>query len=700
MKLVIIEGPGKKETLKKYLGDGYKVFASKGHVRDLLTKELSIDINKNFEPHYEILPDKKEIVTELKREANRADEVLLATDPDREGEAISWHIAHILGLKPDEKCRIEFNEISKNAVQFALKHPRIINQQLVDAQQARRILDRIVGYKLSPIICKAVKPKLSAGRVQSIALKLVVDREKEIRDFKPEEFWNVNAELSKQANNKTSFKSSLVTYKDKKIKPTNKDEVNKIVSELKGVTFKIGSIKKSKTKSNPLPPYTTSTMQQDALNKLGMSLAKTSQIAQILYEGVEIQGQGKVALITYIRTDSTRVSVEAMDKAREFAKNKFGAEFIPAKPRIYVTKKNAQDAHEAIRPISIENTPEIVKNSLKPEVYKLYKLIYERFLASQMSSAIYDSVSLDIFAGNYGFKTTGRTLDFAGYTIIYKGYTEEEEKDTKLPKLEQGEILNLIKLNTEQKFTKPPARYTEASLVKAMEEKGIGRPATYAPTITTLAHRLYTEKEGKFIKSTELGEVVSDYLDKYFKGVINVKFTANMENRLDDIAEKGEVWQEVIASFWNGFKKLLIKADKNSINFKPKPVETDEICELCGSKMVIREGKFGKFLGCSNFPKCRNIKSLQKSQSQKSVGVCPICGKPVLSRKSRRGKIFYSCSGYPNCKFISWNIPTTEKCPNCGEILYKKELKNKTIFLCENKDCNYKLEKENKREGD
>lgn len=682
MKLVVIEGPGKRDTLKKYLGPEYEVLATKGHIRDLPSKGFAVNINNNFEPHYEEMPDKKDIISDLKKKASKAEKVYLATDPDREGEAISWHIAHILGMKPDEKCRIKYNEISKKAVQEALNHPDVINQQMVDAQQARRILDRLVGYKLSPIICKAIKPNLSAGRVQSIALKLVVDREKEIRDFKPEEYWTITAELLK---NKQMFKASLTSYNSKKIKPKNKEEVDKILADLNNATYKIASIKKSKTKSNPLPPFTTSTMQQDALNKLGMNLKKTSQCAQNLYEGVEIAGEGKVALITYIRTDSTRVADDAMAAARNFVANKYGSNFIPDKPNVYASKKNAQDAHEAIRPINIERTPESVKASLNPDNYKLYKLIYERFLASQMAPAIYDSVAVDVDANSYTFHATGRTVDFEGYTIIYKAYSDsEEEKEGKIPKLEEGEIVDLNALKPEQKFTKPPARYTEASLVKAMEEKGIGRPATYAPTITILATRGYTEKEGKSLKPTELGETVSDYLDKYFKGVINVKFTANMENRLDDIAEKGEKWQDVVGSFWNGFKNLLLNADKRSVGFKKPAVETEEICEKCGGKMVIREGKYGKFLGCSNFPKCKNVKSLEPEP--KPVGVCPECGKPVVARKSKRGKIFYSCTGYPDCKFMSWDIPTEEKCPKCNHFLYKKG----ENYKCSNPECDYK----------
>ncbi len=682
MKLIVIEGPGKRETLKKYLGPDYEVLATKGHIRDLPAKGFAVDINNNFEPHYEEMPDKKDIISDLKKKAAKAEKVYLATDPDREGEAISWHIAHILGIKPYEKCRIKYNEISKKAVQEALNHPDIINQQMVDAQQARRILDRIVGYKLSPIICQAIKPNLSAGRVQSIALKLVVDREKEIRDFKPEEYWTLTAELLK---NKQMFKASLTSFKSKKIKPKNKEEIDKILSDLNNAQYKIANIKKSKTKSNPLPPFTTSTMQQDALNKLGMNLKKTSQCAQNLYEGVEIAGEGKVALITYIRTDSTRVSDDAMASARNFVANKYGANFIPSKPNVYVSKKNAQDAHEAIRPISVERTPESVKASLNTDNYKLYKLIYERFLASQMAPAIYDSVAIDVEANDYIFHATGRTVDFEGYTIIYKAYTDaEKEEEGKIPKLEEGEIVDLKDLKPEQKFTKPPARYTEASLVKAMEEKGIGRPATYAPTITILATRGYTEKEGKSLKPTELGETVSDYLDKYFKGVINVKFTANMENRLDDIAEKGEKWQDVVGSFWNGFKNLLYSADRRSVGFKKPAEETEEICEKCGGKMVVREGKYGKFLGCSNFPKCKNVKSLEPEQ--KPVGVCPECGKPVIARKSKKGKIFYSCTGYPDCKFMSWDIPTAEKCPKCGKFLYKKG----ESYKCSNPECDFK----------
>ena len=498
MKLVIIESPFKRETLKKYLGPGYEVFATKGHIRDLPQKSFGLDYKNNFEPKYEIVPEKKELIGELKKKASQAEEVYIATDPDREGEAISWHVANILGYPADKNCRIEFNEISKKAVTKALENPRKIDLKLVDAQQARRVLDRMVGYKLSPILCKKIAPKLSAGRVQSVALKLVVDREKEIEKFVPEEYWTVQALLKKDKN---EIKASLATYKKKKFVPKNKEEVDKMLAEINDKMFNVSEIKKSKTKSHAPAPFTTSTMQQDALNKLGMSLARTTSSAQQLYEGVEVKGEGRIALITYIRTDSVRVSTDAQNACREFIKKKYGDEFIPEKPNNYHTKENAQDAHEAIRPITMDITPDMVKETLTSDNYRLYKLIYERFLASQMSEAEYSNVSVNFTCEDYGFKVSGKTMEFPGYTAVYKEYVEEENKEGmagKLPKLEEGEMLPCEKLIPEQKFTKPPARYTEASLVKAMEEKGIGRPATYAVKITVLTSRKYAIKEGKY----------------------------------------------------------------------------------------------------------------------------------------------------------------------------------------------------------
>ena len=660
MKLVIIEGPGKRETLKKYLGAGFDVFATKGHVRDLPEKDFGVDL-KTITPKYEIMKDKEDLIEELKKKAKRADEVLIATDPDREGEAIAWHIAYILGIDPKTKCRIVFNEISKKAVTEALKNPREIDMNLVNAQQTRRILDRIVGYKVSPIICKRIKPRLSAGRVQSVALKLVVDREKEILAFVPEEYWNIGAELEK-AGEKQKFKAALSTKDGKKIKVENKEQAQQIESDLMGASYFVSKIKKSQTKSHAPAPFTTSTMQQDALNKLGMNLKKTSFCAQQLYEGVEIEGEGKIALITYIRTDSTRVSPDAQASALSYIAREFGDQYVPSKPNIYKTKETAQDAHEAIRPISIERTPSSVMSSLSPDNFKLYKLIYERFLASQMAEAIYNNVNVDISANNYGFKAVGKTVEFLGYTAVYKSYVEKEDDSSKLPKMSEGEQLNFVKLISEQKFTKPPARYTEASLVKEMEEKGIGRPATYAMTITTLDSRGYTVHDGKYLVPTELGKVVDQYLANNFRQVINVKFTADMENRLDEIAEQGKNWQDVATSFWNSFSGLLVKAGASREKIKIQPEKTDVVCDRCGAPMVVREGRFGKFLGCSAYPNCTNVMKLETSKPKyepKIIGKCPECEEGNVSiRRSRAGKTYYACD---KCKFYSFTNPMKGK---------------------------------------
>lgn len=670
MKLVVIEAPAKRETLKKYLGNGYEVFATKGHIRDLPAKSFSIDLNNNYEPHYEINPDKKLLISDLKKKAQSAEEVLIATDPDREGEAISWHVAHVLGLDPNTKCRIQFNEISKKAVVKALTEPRAIDLNLVNAQQARRVMDRIVGYKLSPILSKKIAPKLSAGRVQSVALKLVVDREIEIETFKPEEYWNFTAEHEKS---NIKFKSALHAHKGKKIKLSNKEQVDKVLADINGKDFVVESIKKTKSKSHAPAPFTTSTMQQDAGNKLNMNLKRITSCAQELYEGVEVKGEGKIALITYIRTDSTRVSADAQKACLDFVAEKYGKDYVPAKPNFYASKGNAQDAHEAIRPISLQITPEMVKDSLTKDNYRLYKLIYERFVASQMTEAEYSNVNVSLKVDDYTFKAAGKTLEFPGWTAIYKEYTEEdkEKDDGKLPKLEENEIVKTNQLKQEQKFTKPPARFTETSLVKAMEEKGIGRPATYAATITILTARSYCTKEGKYLVPTELGRKITEYLDQFFKGIINVKFTAHMETRLDDIAENKDDWHDVVDSFWNGFKGLLKNADASSLTMKSQPIETDIVCENCGHKMLIREGRYGKFLGCSNFPKCKNVKPYE-TEEKKAVGKCPECGKDVYSLKTKRGKTFFACEDRNGCNFMSWDIPTGEKCPECGKYLIKK----------------------------
>jgi DNA topoisomerase-1 len=748
LKLVVIEGIGKKETVEKYLGPGYRVFATKGHVRDLPAKTLAVNVKKDFEPKYVIMDDKKDVVEQLKAAVSKADEVLLATDPDREGEAISWHVANILGIPEDSPVRIEFNEISKKAVQNALKNPRAIDINLVDAQQARRVLDRLVGYKLSPVLCKKIQNKLSAGRVQSVTLRLVVEREREILNFKPEEYWPFFSVLKNQSGSK--IKAALATRNKQKFKIPNEQTLKEVISELDGKEYEVVNVKKSVTKSKPPAPFITSSMQQDALNKLGMSLKQTSSAAQSLYEGVDLPGEGKVALITYIRTDSTRVSDDAIKEARSYISEKFGEKFIPAKPNIYASKKSAQDAHEAIRPISLSRTPESIKNAVNKYHYKLYKLIYERFMASQMSEATYNSLSVDITAGNYGFKVTGKSPLFAGYTAVYNMYTddskEDEEESGKLPDLHEGEKLGFCEYKYEQKFTKPPARFTEASLVKTMEEKGIGRPATYTPTVTLLNARSYTEHEGKYIRPTQLGMDVTDMLIKYFPDIMDVKFTAGMEKRLDEIEGGGVIWQRVVGDFYNGFEEKISEALGDTFSLKAPDEKTDFPCPTCGTLMVVKNGRFGKFLACPNYPKCRttlpydeetgkpatqtettneesnvkcekcgrtmvlkqgkygpflacpgypeckNIVNIDKNgEAQEKVesAPCPQCGKP-LKQINSRGSVFYGCTGYPECRFTA-NAPLAEgKCPDCGSHLLIRKYKDGVYHVCASKTCKYK----------
>lgn len=741
MKLVVIEGAGKVKTVEKYLGKGYKVFATKGHVRDLPQKTLAVNVKKDFEPKYEIMPDKTETVKELKNLASKADAIYLATDPDREGEAISWHIANILGLSPEQPVRAEFNEISEKAVKNGLSHPRKINLNLVDAQQARRVLDRLVGYKLSPVLCKKIRNNLSAGRVQSVTLRLIVEREREIRNFKPEEYWTFFSNLKNSDD--FAMRASLEKKNNKKYKIANKDELDKVLSDLKGENYVVGKVVKKVAKSHAPAPFITSSMQQDALNKLGMNLKQTSAAAQALYEGVNIGGE-HIALITYIRTDSTRVSPDAQKAAREFIAKKFGEKFVPAKPNIYASKKSAQDAHEAIRPITLDRTPESLKDTLSPENYKLYKLIYERFLASQMSDAEYNTVNAEIKAGDYMFKVSGKTPLFAGYTAVYSNYQEEkdDEMGVKLPVLTEGEQLAFVSHTYEQKFTKPPARYTEASLVKTMEEKGIGRPATYTPTVALLFSREYIVKEGKFIVPTQLGEEVTDMLVKYFSDIMDVGFTANMESKLDDIEEGGKIWQKVVGEYYNGLEDKIAAAMGDSFSLKAADEVSDVICENCGSRMVYKNGKFGRFLACPNFPKCRNTKALDENgnvvdkenpkqpeqtgvicdkcgspmvlrhgkfgdflacsaypkcknikniQTNEDYGRCPDCGKPLKRIISGKGA-FYGCTGYPDCKFTSLYPVSAKKCPDCGGYMVKRSYKGKNYLVCAKKDCGHREE--------
>lgn len=683
MKLVIIEGVGKKDTIKKYLGNDYEVVATKGHVRDLPQKSLAVNTKNNFEVQYMIMPDKQDIVKMLKEKSAKADAIYLATDPDREGEAISWHLCNILGLNPNDPIRIQFNEITKSAITKGLENPRAIDLNLVNAQQTRRIIDRLVGYRVSPKACKQIRPNLSAGRVQSVALRLVVDRENEIRNFVPQEYWTMVASLAKE--NSDIFKASLAKYKNKKIVPASKEEVDEILSKVNNGKYVVKNVKKSLSKVHPSAPFTTSTMQQDALNKLGLSLKKVTSCAQELYEGVNLGHEGKVALITYIRTDSVRVAPEAQAMAKEYITRVYGEKYAPKTPNFYKTKGNAQDAHEAIRPISLERTPDMVREYLSPENYKLYKLIYNKFLASQMTDATYDSVSVEIDNSDYIFKCTGKTPVFDGFTILTqsnkksKANTEEEESEEengKLPELNEGDELIFKEMATTQKFTKPPSRYTEASLVKEMEEKGIGRPATYTPTITLLTSRKYVDKEAKYLVPTELGEKLTEFLVKNYEGLFNVKFTADMENKLDQIANNEIDYLAVMRKFNDYLEKLLGQY--------VEPEKTGIMCEKCGHEMVKRVSKYGEFLACSNYPQCKNIHSIVNV-----VAKCPKCGGDVIERKSKTGKTFYGCNNYPKCDFISWEIPIEQKCPKCGSYLTQKELYGKPRNKCSNPDCDF-----------
>lgn len=699
MKLVLIEGPGKRDSVQHYLGKEYKVMPTFGHCRDLPEKTLAVDIKNNFEPEYVVVPDHKKYVDDIKREMKKADAVYFASDPDREGEAIAWHMCYLLGIDPKQANRITYNEISETSVNNAIKNPRPIDDKLVNAQQARRVLDRLVGYKISPILCRKIQNKLSAGRVQSVTLRLVVDREREILNFKPEEYWTLQVILTNKDGSIESFKANLNLGKDKTIK--SKEEMDKVLSEIAGQDFVATNVKKTIAKSQPSAPFTTSTMQQEALNKLGMSLKTTSATAQVLYEGVEIAGKGKQPLVTYIRTDSTRVSPEAQAKAKNFIRENYGEKYITEKPRVFKNKKDAQDAHEAIRPISLDRRPEDLKDKIQKNEYRLYKLIYDRFLASQMADATYNSLVVDFDCNGYKFKTTGKSLIFDGYTALYNNQSsDDDESQSKLPSIEKGDVFVAKETKPEQKWTKPPARYTEASLVKAMEDKGIGRPSTYTQSVTTLFNRNYVEKDGKAIKPTELGCVVVDMLIKFFPDIMNVKFTAEMEEKLDDIEYEGKDWKKVISEFYyGGFEDAVKQAMSDGTTAKLPDEVSDVKCEKCGAMMVIRSGRFGKFLACPNFPKCKNSKPLE--EEKKVVAKCPLCGKNVLAKRSKKGKIFYGCEGYPECTYVSWNIPANEKCPNCGEEMIVKLYKNMKVISCPK--CNYnrreKIEKKETNEN-
>lgn len=657
-RLIIVESPAKANTIKKFLGGSTKVIASMGHVRNLPKSKLGVDVENDFEPEYINIRGKGDLIKSLKKEAKSAKKVYLATDPDREGEAIAWHLAYILGIPEDTVCRVTFNEITKNAVQEGVKNPRKIDLNLVNAQQARRVLDRIVGYKMSPVLWKKVKRGLSAGRVQSVAVKLIVDREEEIEKFIPQEYWNIYTILADTKSKKT-FEAKFYGKNSKKLELKSKEEVDKILSDIKNEKFIIDNIKKTERKRVAAPPFTTSTMQQEASRKLGFSLKKTMSVAQGLYEGVTIPGHGSIGLITYMRTDSTRISEVARAVAKEQIEKKYGKEYY--ENRYYKTNAEAQDAHEAIRPTYIELEPNEIKEALTKDQFKLYQLIYNRFIASQMAAAIFDTIAVDIHAGEYNFKANGQKLKFKGFMTLYVETkdNEEEEKDTQIPELTEKEEVKKEKIDTKQSFTEPPPRYTEASLVKALEEKDIGRPSTYSPIITTILERRYVEKDRKQLAPTELGKIVNSLLMQNFGDVINVDFTANIENQFDNVADGKEEWKQIIRDFYAPFEETIKKVEKELEHVKLEDEVSDVPCDKCGRMMVYKYGRYGKFLACPGYPECKNAKPIVEMIEEK----CPKCGGNVLVKKSKRGRRFYVCENNAKgqCDYISWNKPGTEE---------------------------------------
>lgn len=686
-KLVIVESPAKAHTIQKYLGPDYEVMASMGHVRDLPASRLSVDVKNDFAPNYENIKGKGELIKKLRAEAKKSDYVYLATDPDREGEAISWHLAQLLKLDETEPNRVTFNEITKSGIKYGMEHPRCIDQQLVDAQQARRVLDRIVGYEISPFLWKKIRKGLSAGRVQSVAVRLVVDREDEIRAFKPEEYWTLEALLQKQGVKAKPFLAKYYGTGGKKCEITTEEQANALKAAAEKEPFIIKSIKMGTRQKNPAPPFITSTLQQDASRRFGFQAKRTMKVAQELYEGINLPDLGAVGLITYMRTDSLRISDEALSAAHDYIQRTYGENYALAKPRTFRSKSNAQDGHEAIRPTMIDLAPAKIKESLSSDQYKLYKLVWERFIASQMAACVQDTVSTDITAGEHLFKASGFSVRFDGYTRLYtKAVDNEEEQETNLPRLEEGEHLTMKELKPNQHFTQPPPRYTEATLIRELEENGIGRPSTYAPTLSTILQRGYVEREGKALKPTIVGETVTRLMKEQFGKIVDVKFTAEMEQELDEVEAGKTEWVGMMHHFYDDFTDMLQSAEKNMEGTKMKipDEETDIVCELCGRKMVVRHGKYGKFLACPGFPECKNTKTLQ----QETPGSCPRCGKKVLAKKSKTGRTYYGCEDNPKCGFMTWDIPLAEKCPQCGSSLFKTTGRVKMIH-CLKEGCGY-----------
>ena len=693
--LVIVESPAKAKTINKYLGSNYTVIASMGHLRDLPKSQLGIDTDHNYEPKYITIRGKGDLMSKLKKAAKNADKIYLATDPDREGEAISWHLAEVLEIDKSKNCRITFNEVTKEAVKASLKQPRPIDINLVNAQQARRILDRIVGYKISPLLWKKVRKGLSAGRVQSAATKLIVDKEREINAFEPQEYWTLTASLSDSKGKKVTD-SRFYGKNGKKQELRNFEETDEVKKNVKNADFTVTNSVYSDKQKSPSPPFTTSTLQQEASRKLGFSSGRTMSAAQVLYEGVSVPGYGSLGLITYMRTDSLRVNPDAVESARKIVAKNFGAEYVPQNPRKYKTSKSAQDAHEAIRPTVPDIHPDSVKESVTADQYKIYKLIWERFIASQMTNAVYRTMNAEFDANGYTFRASASCISFAGYRAMYIEGTDNDKDAKKLPVLEKGMKLKASSLEDEQHFTEPPSRYTEASLIKTMEENGIGRPSTYAPTISTILGRDYVKREKKMLKPTDLGNIVTDIMADNFRDIVDIDFTANMEQQLDDI-ESGEAsWVNVIDNFYKPFEKTLEEAEKSIEKITVAEEESDEICDKCGRRMVIKLGKYGKFLACPGFPECRNAKPLLQDTGVK----CPKCGGRIVLRKSQRGKKYFSCENTPKCDFILWDEPILTPCPKCGGIMTRKYMKNGSKTVCINPDCetNIKREKNQKAE--
>ena len=679
-KLIIVESPAKARTITKFLGRGYKVEASQGHIRDLPKSQIGVDVDNNFEPKYITIRGRGEILTRIRKEAKAAKAVYLATDPDREGEAISWHLANILGIDPSTPCRVKFHEITEKEIKSAIKKPEPLDLHLVDAQQARRVLDRLVGYKISPLLWRKVRQGLSAGRVQSVATAMIVEREREIEAFQSEEYWTIAGDfpgLTARYQGQNGEKATLKSQED----------CDAVIQRVRAAQFTVANVKRGERKKSPAPPFTTSNLQQEASRKLGFTTSKTMQIAQQLYEGVDIEGVGTQGVVSYIRTDSTRISDEAIAHVRETILGRFGGDYLPAEPNVYKSKKSAQDAHEAIRPTNMEYRPEQLKASLSRDQYRLYKLIYDRFLASQMTPAIYDTLGAEIAADTGDkFVYSGQHKRFAGFTAVYEEGQDDvqEEADTTLPVLENGMELRLTDAHADQHFTQPPPRYTEASLVHALEELGIGRPSTYAPTISTITTRGYITRKNKRLEPTELGVVVTNMMTQYFPDIVDIDFTAEMEKELDEIETGAMDWHKVIADFYGPFEKTLEIADQSIEKVEIKDEVSDIPCEKCGAMMVYKTGRYGRFLACPNFPECKHTQALLKSID----APCPECGGKLYERVSKRGRHFYGCENYPTCQFVSWDMPVTDKCPDCGSrMVLKRNAKGDAYHLCVNENC-------------